>query len=499
MAWWNRKREPAAPEQRYSFDQYLQDMLAVYSFNGNEYVLQTQRGTGGEQIENSFASYVNHLYKRDGIVYACIAARALVLAEGRFRFRQYSNGEPGDYFGTSALSLFEQPWLNGNPSTTTGELIARLEQDGSLAGNAYVAKRRAPGSPSGFMLRRLRPDWVTIVAGSPNEPADDPALDLDATVAGFLYGPNAGDQVLLPASEVAHYSPLPDPDASYRGMSWLTPVLKEIQSDIAATDHKDQFFRHAATPNMVIRFDPAVQADAVEKFKAMMDDQHSGHWNAYRTLYLGGGADATVVGSNFQQMDFKSVQGAGETRIAVAAGVPAVVLGISEGLAGSSLNAGNYQVAKRKFGDATLQPLWRIMAASLQRLADVPAGAELSVDTRHIAFLRDDAKDEADIHAQQANVIRQLVDAGYDPDSVISAVVSGDFRRLSGAHSGLYSVQLQPPGEGEPPADEVAPDDRYVGLQEQVNEIRARLSARQIVDSEGNVILREEWATDAAT
>ena len=47
------------------------------------------------------------------------------------------------------------------------------------------------------------------------------------------------------------------------------------------------------------------------------------HVNAYKTLFLAGGADVKVVGADLKQVDFKQVQGAGETRIAAAAGVPA--------------------------------------------------------------------------------------------------------------------------------------------------------------------------------
>jgi hypothetical protein len=41
--------------------------------------------------------------------------------------------------------------------------------------------------------------------------------------------------------------------------------------------------------------------------------------------------------------------------------------------------------------------------------------------------------------------VRQLVEAGYDPDTVIEAVTANDLSRLKGSHSGETSVQLQPP------------------------------------------------------
>ena len=43
--------------------------------------------------------------------------------------------------------------------------------------------------------------------------------------------------------------------------------------------------------------------------------------------------------------------------------------------------------------------------------------------------------------------MRTLVDGGFDPDSVIAAVTTGDMTLLT--HSGTLSVQLQPPGTGE--------------------------------------------------
>src|SRR5262249_6629919 len=137
------------------------------------------------------------------------------------------------------------------------------------------------------------------------------------------------------------------------------------------------------------------------------------------------------------------------TRIAAAARVHPVILGFAEGLQGSALNAGNYQSARRMFADGTLRPLWRNAAGSLAPLINVPGGAELSYDDRDIAFLKEDLKDTAQVQSAQAAAMRQLIDAGYEPDSVRDAVDADDWSRL--VHTGLYSVQLQPlPPKGSP-------------------------------------------------
>jgi len=128
------------------------------------------------------------------------------------------------------------------------------------------------------------------------------------------------------------------------------------------------------------------------------------------------------------------------------------VVGLGEGLSGSSLNAGNFQAAARLTANKTMRPLWRMAAASLQTLVTPPtAGASLWYDDRDIAFLHDDATDLAKIRFTDAQTLRQLVDGGYDPDSAVEFVATNDLNRLRGSHSGLLPVQLQPPGSGERP------------------------------------------------
>ena len=260
--------------------------------------------------------------------------------------------------------------------------------DADLAGNWY-------GLKDGNQLRRLRPDWVSIVMGSRVE-RDNPGDQWDAEVIGYLYhagGDFDHDPQPFDVSEVAHFAPYKDPRARFRGMSWLTPVIREISADSMATQHKQRFFQNGATPNMVIKIPESVRKEAADQWVESFRAQHEGASNAYKTLIIGGGMDTDVVGTNFQQMDFKVTQGAGETRIAAAARVHPVVVGLSEGLQGSSLNAGNFGAARRSTADTCFIPLWGDMASSLQTLVKPPnSGARLWYDGRDIAFLREDAR-----------------------------------------------------------------------------------------------------------
>jgi hypothetical protein len=129
--------------------------------------------------------------------------------------------------------------------------------------------------------------------------------------------------------------------------------------------------------------------------------------------------------------------------------VPPVIVGLSEGLQAATYS--NYGQARRRFADGTMHPLWQNAAGSLVPIVPAPpsdgrSAARLWYDARDVAFLREDRMDAANIQGRQATTIRTLVDAGYEPDAVVAAVQAEDYTLLKGRHTGLFSVQLQPPG-----------------------------------------------------
>ncbi|HUW17597.1 MAG TPA: phage portal protein [Actinomycetes bacterium] len=419
------------------------------NFNGNTYPVpflhQTLQGSK-EEIGGDFTGFTVGAYQGNGVVFACLNARMALFKQATFMYRRLHSGVPGDLYSTRELEILRVPWPNG----TTGDLLARMIQDADLGGNAFIVRR--PGR-----LVRLRPDWVTIVHGGSSDSMWDP----DAELLGYLYqpgGPPGGQEpIAYTAREVAHFAPVPDPMAPARGMSWLTPLLREIESDTAATSHKLQYFRNGATPNLVVTGVPAATPDAFQQWIDKLSGRHDGLRNAYKTMYLTGGADAKIVGNDLAQIDFKVVQGAGETRIAAAAGVPPIVVGLSEGMQGSSLNAGNFQAAMRRFADLTGRSLWQDAAGALASIVTVPAASDLWYDDRQVPALKDDIKDAAEVQSLQASAIRQLVDGGFVPASVIDAVTAGDWQRLS--HTNLYSDQLQPPVPDQPEPEPIEHDD----------------------------------------
>lgn len=405
-------------------------------YQNNGYPLAGYGDTANSKVEeppSDYDGYSEVFYKGDGVVFACMVARMNLFSEMRFQYQRMRGGRPGDLFGLKDLDIFEKPW----PGGTTVNLLNKAIQHADVGGNHYAVRE-------GSRLRVLRPDWVDIVlTASPDE-----AVECD--VAGWVYKPGGTDDRSLWKFYVAgddrfaHWAPIPDPQAQFRGMSWLTPVVREIAADKAATLHKSKFFDNGATPSFAVSFKETVTAEQFKTFKSMMKETHQGAHNAYKPLYLGGGADITPLMYDLRQLDFKATQGAGETRIAAAAQIHPVIVGLSEGMQGSSLNAGNFKAAKDAFGDRTLRPLWHSLCASYAALVKEPADARLWYDDRDVSFLREDMLQRSQVIKEEATILARLVQDGFTWDSAVAALrEDGDWSLLK--HTGLFSVQLQPP------------------------------------------------------
>jgi phage portal protein BeeE len=348
----------------------------------------------------------------------------MLLAEARFQMQSLVDMK---LYGTDDLRVLEEPW----PNCTTGELIARAEQDVSLAGNSFIWKAEPD------LLVRLPPDEVTII--SEVRRATNGAryrhvigYDWDPTSTnlpgiGPGQGPSDEAQSFL-VDEVAHWSPYPDPQARWRGMSWLTPVLRDVEADSGLTAYKSEFLDHAATPNLVVQYPQKLRPDTVDRIVARMAERHGGVANAFQALVLDQGATATPVGSTFDQLDFSVVQGIGEDRICAAAGVEPVLVGLlTIGRA-----AVDYQSAMRRLADLTCRPLWRSLCASLQKFVPnvPPRGVRLWFDLSDIAALREGELQRAQAVQVKAAALVSLVQAGYTRESAKAALAADDMNLL---------------------------------------------------------------------
>lgn len=383
------------------------------------------------------------------IVHAAFVQRLQLLSEIRFRYRRIRDGRPSEFFGHESLRLLERP----QPGAGTALIPAMFELDDTLYGNAYAWRVEKD------YLEFPHPLTVSKIHVEVRE------TTLDGSKGKLRYRQHLGwsietepgkDPVVMGAEEVAHYWTRPDPARRGMGMSWLGAAWSEVLNDEARVQFAAHMYRNAATPNMVITSERPLSESQQEQLRELADQRYAGPENAFRTMIVSGGGDVKVVGQNFREITFRETQDAGENRIGMASGVPAPIIGVQ---LGTNPTYNNFNTARRHFADSFGRPAWRNMAQALEVIigkdapVDVRSGAaQLWYDPRDVAALQQDESDEAEIRGKDAATIRQLVDAGFDPDTVVQAVDGNDLTLLE--HSGLMSVQLLPPGTAQPGSTE---------------------------------------------
>lgn len=241
--------------------------------------------------------------------------RSNLISQARFVWRATRSAKkPGNLFGNPRP---RRPRAGPSTGAATGELLSRRGRAGPRR-----QRLRWPRDHQNNRLRVLRPDWVTIAASIQPEPEEGPLHRSTVRSSGTSTPQGGGPARRRSPASCSPRTPSTGRRSLTRwpptGLSWLSPVLREMQADSSATEHKIKFFENAGTPNMVFTLDKDLQPDAVARSRASSTSSRS----ALRTptgnfSFLGGGADVTVVRTDLKQLDFSNVQGAGRNRISV--------------------------------------------------------------------------------------------------------------------------------------------------------------------------------------
>jgi hypothetical protein len=409
--------------------------------SGAAVLMSTYGQPDRESVVPQLALGAANAFGTSSVAFSAILARIMLFSEARFQLQSVSDKK---LFGNQSLVILERPWPDG----TTGELLARMELDVSLAGNAYI------WDSGDDRLVRWRPDWVTIIS----EIVQGPRGPYRQKVGYYFEPPKDaqaqyGDPQMVPVGEVAHWAPVPDPQAEFRGMSWLTPVLREIQADSAMTTYKTKYLENAATPNLLIKYAQKLQPGTIDSLRERITGRYGGVNNAFKTIVLDQGADLTVIGNSLSQMDFSTVQSAGTERILAASMVPAVLVGL-EPLRGAGRG---YEESIGKLANLWGRPQWRSACGALQKLVPgIPEqGIRLWYDTSDIAALQDTETNQAQVTLVRSQAMLVCRQAGFTQESIVAFIRSGDPGQLvpdPGAPPPQGSTQQhmlpQPPGSG---------------------------------------------------
>jgi HK97 family phage portal protein len=275
------------------------------------------------------------------------------------------------------LDLMARP----NPRQDGASLFEALYAHLLLAGNAYVEAVTLEGAVR--ELYALRPDRMRVVPGP-----DGWAEAYDYTVAGrTVRFEQSASPPLPPILHLSAFNPLDD----HYGLAPLEAAAVAIDTHNAAAKWNKALLDNAARPSGAMVYDAAegsvLSSAQFERLKRELEAQFQGAANAGRPMLLEGGLDWKPMSLSPKDMDFMEAKHAAAREIALAFGVPPMLLAIP----GDNTYA-NYQEANRALWRQTVLPLAaRVGAALAHWLAPAfGAGLLLAVDTDRIEALSSD-------------------------------------------------------------------------------------------------------------
>jgi HK97 family phage portal protein len=248
------------------------------------------------------------------------------------------------------LQLMSSPNLGQGRAELLEALFAQL----LLSGNSYIeAVPGADGVP--LELHVLRSDRMRIVPGQDGWP-----VAYDYTVGARTHR----FDITTAAPTICHIKSFHPQDDHY-GFSPLQAAAQAIDVHNSASHWSKGLLDNAARPSGAIVYrssdgQGSMSSDQYDRLVSEMEAHHQGARNAGRPMLLEGGLDWKPMGFSPSDMEFQKTKEAAAREIAVAFGVPPMLLGIP-----GEATFANYQEANRAFYRLTVLPLATRVSAQI--------------------------------------------------------------------------------------------------------------------------------------
>lgn len=266
--------------------------------------------------------------------------------------------------------------------TSAGQSL--LETLGShllLHGNAWVqVMKDARGHP--VELFALRPERVAVVAGEDGWPAAYSYEVAGQRLTIPLLDEDAAPNVI----HIRHFHPGDD----HYGAGCLCAADEAIATHNAASAWNRQLLENAARPSGALVYEgpegAGLTGEQFDRLKAELTTAYAGMANAGRPMLLEGGLTWQAMAMTPADMDFATLKAAAARDIALAFGVPPMLLGLP-----GDATYNNYREANRALWRLTLLPLAaKIFAAIGEGLAPWFPTAALAIDLDRVPALAED-------------------------------------------------------------------------------------------------------------
>ncbi|ORE96468.1 phage portal protein, HK97 family [Stappia sp. 22II-S9-Z10] len=236
------------------------------------------------------------------------------------------------------LDMLKRP----NPAQPGVSLMETIYGHLMVAGNAYLEVVMLDGAPR--ELFALRPDRMKVIAGPDGWPQA-----FDYQVAGRTVRFQQ-DGVVPPVLHLSLFHPLND----HYGFAPIEAAQTSLDIHNASGAWSKALLDNSARPSgaLVYSGEGHLNDEQFERLKAELEDGYQGARNAGRPLLLEGGLDWKTMAMSPRDMEFIEAKNQAAREIALAFGVPPMLLGIP----GDNTYA-NYREANRAFWRQTVLPL----------------------------------------------------------------------------------------------------------------------------------------------
>ncbi len=299
-------------------------------------------------------------YGANPVAHRCVRLVAEAAASLPFTVeRGGAAAKPGD----AAAALLAAP----NPEQSGAELFETLYGHLLTAGNAYLEAAELDGAPR--ELYALRPDRVKVLAGARGWP-DGFEYSAGGRSVRFARDPGSGRCAVL---QIKSFHPTND----HYGLSPLEAAARAVDIHNAGAGWTKALLDNAARPSGALVYsggDGRMTDEQFDRLKAELGEQHQGARNAGRPMLLDGGLDWKPLSLSPADMEFLEARREAAREIALAFGVPPMLLGIP----GDNTYA-NYREANLAFWRQTVIPLARKTAAAMTLWLQPWFGRDLTV------------------------------------------------------------------------------------------------------------------------
>jgi HK97 family phage portal protein len=309
--------------------------------------IQQEEGSG-----SGYASIGKLAYQRSVVGYRAI--KLIADGVGSLKWYAVNTRTEEEIEKHKILDLIKRP----NPIQGQASLFAEVVSSFIIDGNAYLEANRPRPSSAPLELWTCRPDQIEVIK---------PAGGRLPTAYKYTGGVGRGQSKTFVVNQVTGQCDLLhlhsfNPFDPLEGQGAAEVASSSINAHAEAVKWNLNLLKNGARPSGALKVPNSLTEEQKAGFRQFFRQNHQGGSNAGKVMVLEGGADWVEMSTSPKDMDFVNTKDSMSRDIALALGVPPILLGLP---GDSTYN--NYKEARLALYEDTILPLANYIRDELNR------------------------------------------------------------------------------------------------------------------------------------